>query len=134
MGNFGHGGNTPTSVILNQWDSAGNTPAPVSGSSPLPVSMSTSAVTATSVTCSNVATGASAVAAVAAATRKKLLFNNAGSVTIYLKNAAAADNTAFPLLAGQAVEFTAEEGTAQLEWRAYSASAGVLGIVAVVIS
>ena len=115
-----------SNVVPHHWDSTGNSLSPTGSSSPLPVSMSTSAVTATSVTCSNVATWASAVVAAAAATRKKLLFNNAGSVTIYLKNAAAADNTAFPLLAGQAVEFTAEEGTAQLEWRAYSSGAGVL--------
>ena len=127
-------GSNPQAVILETWGSDGMTPTQVSGSAPLPVSMSTSAVTATSVTCSNVATGASAPVAAAAATRKKLLFNNAGSVTIYLNNAAAADANKFPLLAGQAVEFTAEEGTAQLEWRAYSSGAGVLGIIAVVIS
>ena len=126
-------GSTPTPIVPMVWDSTGNTASSVSGTNPLPVTTAQSVTTATSVTCSNVATGASAVVAAAAATRKKLTFNNAGTVTIYLNNAAAADNTKFPLLAGQSIEMTAEEGTAQLEWRAYSASAGVLGIIAVVV-
>lgn len=125
-------GSTPTPVIPGAWTGA-NAWTPFGGSNPMPVTTSQSVTTATSVTCSNVATGASAVAAAAAATRKKLVFNNAGSVTIYLNNAAAADANKFPLLAGQAIEFTAEEGTAQLEWRAYSATAGVLGILAVLV-
>lgn len=127
-------GSNPQAVILETWGSDGQTPTLVSGSAPLPVSMSTSAVTATSVTCSNVATGASAIVAAAAATRKKLLLDNSGTVTIYLNNGAAADANKFPLAPGKGIELTAEEGTAQLEWRAYSSGAGVLGIVAVVIS
>lgn len=125
-------GSTPTPVVPVLWDATGNTTNGVSPSNPIPVTTTGAAYTASSVVCSNVATGASAIVAAAASNRKKLVFNNAGTVTIYLNDAAVADANSFPLLAGQAIEFTSEEGTAQLEWRAFSASAGVLGIVSVV--
>lgn len=125
-------GSTPTPVIPGTWTGA-TTWTPTSSAAPFPVYTAAApvAVTAGSVTCSNVATGASAIVAAASTTRRKLLLHNSGSVTVYLNNGAAADNTKFPLPAGSGIEFTSEEGTAQLEWRAYSASAGVLGIIVV---
>lgn len=124
-----HRGSTPTPVLPGTFN--GNDFIAASSSAPIPVSPVPYSATASSVACSNVATGASAIVAAASTTRRSLTLYNAGTVAIYLNNGAAADNTKFPLPAGVGVVFSSEDGLAQLQWRAYSVSAGVLGIIAV---
>lgn len=131
MSNFGHGGNTPTWVVPSHFDSTGNTVVPASAADPLPVATSEGTTTAGSVTCSNVATGASAIVAAASATRRLIFFSNTGSVNIDLNNGAAADGTHFLLLPGDKLKLSAADGLAQLEWRSYSASAGNLSSILV---